>query len=49
VRRRGGEWADRDGTFFTHNKLKAWSAVRELIGDGTQWKRVDQVESVAHG
>jgi hypothetical protein len=40
---------DRDGTFWTDNKLKAWSAVKELIGDGEEWKRVGQIRSVAHG
>jgi hypothetical protein len=49
VRWRGGEWTDRDGTLWTDDKLKAWWAVRELIGDGTEWKRVDHVTSVAHG
>jgi hypothetical protein len=49
VRWRGGARTDRDGAFWTDSKLKAWSAVKELIGDGTQWKRADHVESVAHG
>jgi hypothetical protein len=48
VRWRGGEWTDRDGTFWTDSKLAAWWAVKELIGDGSDWKRVDRIESVAH-
>jgi len=49
VRWRGGEWTDRDGCYRTGNKLQAWAAVRELIDDGEDWKRVDRIESVAHG
>jgi hypothetical protein len=48
VRWRGAECTDRDGTLWTDNKLKAWSVVKELIGDGTEWKRCDRLESVAH-
>jgi hypothetical protein len=48
VRWRGGEWTDRDGTFGTDTKLKAWWAVKELIGVGSGWKRVDGTGTVAH-
>jgi len=47
VRWRGGEWTDRDGSFRTRNKLRAWWAVKELIDDGEDWKRVDTIQPVA--
>jgi hypothetical protein len=47
VRWRGGEWTDRDGSFRTGNKLEAWSAVKELIGDGNDWTRVDETKPVS--
>lgn len=41
VRWRGGEWRDRDGCLWRVERVDAWAAVRELIGDGTGWTRVD--------
>ena len=46
VRWRGCEWTDRDGSMWIRNKLRAWWAVKELIGDGEDWRRVDQIQPV---
>lgn len=42
VRWRGGDWRDRDGRYWTPDIDAARDAVRSLIGDGSEWTRVDQ-------
>lgn len=40
VRWRGGRWRDRDGVCWRSSRDDAWTAVKGLLEDGSDWKRM---------